>query len=46
MNDRAKKINGPPPSGQKIQQVVEPGTLGDISQTSRITVWGKKTGDR
>lgn len=41
-----EQFNGPPPSGQKIQQVVEPGTLDDIGQYSTITVWGKKTGDR
>jgi hypothetical protein len=41
-----EQFNGPPPSGQKIQQVVEPGSLADIGQSSSITVWGKKTGDR
>lgn len=41
-----KQFNGPPPEGQKIQQVLEPGSLDDIGQASMITVWGKKTGDR
>jgi len=41
-----EQFKGPPPSGQKIQQVVEPGSLADIGQPSSITVWGKKTGDR
>jgi len=40
------QFNGPPPEGQKIQQVLEPGSLDDIGQASMITVWGKKTGDR
>ena len=40
------QFNGPPPSGQKIQQVIEAGTLDDIGANSQITVWGKKTGDR
>ncbi len=41
-----EQFNGPPPSGQKIQQVVEPGSLADVGQSSSITVWGKKSGDR
>ena len=41
-----EQFNGPPPSGQKIQQVVEEGSLDDIGEYSTITVWGKKTGDR
>jgi hypothetical protein len=41
-----EQFNGPPPSGQKIQQIVEPGSLEDIGQSSTITVWGKKTDDR
>ncbi len=36
----------PPVSGQKIQQVVEPGSLDEIGQSSMITVWGRKSGDR
>jgi hypothetical protein len=35
-----------PPEGQKIQQVLEPGSLDDIGQSSSIIVWGRKTGDR
>ncbi len=41
-----KQFNGPPPEGQKIQQVMEEGSLDEIGQASLITVWGKKTGDR
>jgi len=41
-----KQFNGPPPEGQKIQQVVAPGSADEIGQASLITVWGKKTGDR
>ncbi len=41
-----KQFNGPPPSGQKIQQVVEPGSLEEVGQNSMITAWGRKTGDR
>src|SRR6266498_3486287 len=41
-----KQFNGPPPEGQKIQQVLEEGSLDEIGQASLITVWGKKTGDR
>lgn len=41
-----EQFNGPPPSGQKIQQVVEPGSLDEVGQNSDITVWGRKTGDR
>lgn len=38
--------NGPAPEGQKVQQVLEPGSLDEIGQDSSITVWGRKTGDR
>ena len=41
-----EQYNGQPPAGEKIQQVVEPGSLDDIGDSSLITVWGKKTGDR
>ncbi len=41
-----RQFNGPPPEGQKIQQMLEEGSLDDIGQASLITVWGKKTGDR
>jgi hypothetical protein len=41
-----KQFDGPPPEGQKIQQVLEPGSSDEIGQASMITVWGKKTGDR
>jgi hypothetical protein len=41
-----QQFNGPPPQGQKIQQVVQPGTLDEVGQNSDITVWGRKSGDR
>lgn len=41
-----EQYNGQPPAGEKIQQVVEPGSLDDIGENSTLTVWGKKTGDR
>jgi len=41
-----EQFDGPPPSGQKIQQVVQPGSLDEVGQDSTITVWGKKTGNR
>ncbi len=40
------QFNGPPPQGQKIQQVVEPGSLDEVGQNSTLTVWGRQTGDR
>ena len=39
------QFNGEPPNG-KTQQVVEPGSLDEVGQSSTLTVWGKKTGDR
>ena len=41
-----RQFNGPSPGGQKIQQVLESGSLDGIGESSGITVWGKKTGDR
>jgi hypothetical protein len=41
-----RQFDGPPPQGQKIQQVVEPGSLDEIDQNSAITVWGRQTGER
>jgi hypothetical protein len=41
-----KQFNGQPPNGQKIQQVLAPGSLDEIGQASLVTVWGKQTGDR
>ncbi len=41
-----KQFNGPPPAGQKIQQVLESGSLNDIGENSTLTVWGRKSGDR
>jgi len=41
-----KQFSGPPPEGQKIQQVLEAGSGDEVGQNSMITVWGKKTGDR
>jgi hypothetical protein len=45
-NVTMQQFNGPPPEGEKIQQVVEPGSLDDIGDSSTITVWGRKTGER
>ena len=41
-----QQFDGPPPAGEKIQQVLEPGSLDEISQDVMVTVWGNKTGDR
>ena len=41
-----RQFDGPPPEGQKIQQALEEGSLDDVGQSSMLTVWGKKTGDR
>ena len=41
-----QQFSGPPPQGQKIQQVVQPGTLDRLGETSTVTVWGRKTDDR
>jgi len=40
------QFNENPPVGQKIQQVVEPGSVDEIDQGSTITAWGQKTGGR
>jgi hypothetical protein len=42
----SKQFSGPLPEGQKIQQVVELGSLDEIAESCLITVWGRKTGDR
>jgi hypothetical protein len=39
-----EQYNGRPPD--RVQQVVEPGTVGEMGQLSMITVWGRRTGDR
>jgi hypothetical protein len=31
---------------ERVQQVVEPGSLDEVGQPSIVTAWGKKTGDR
>ena len=41
-----RQFDGPPPQGQKIQQILEPGTLDEIVQESSIVVWGRRTSDR
>ena len=41
-----RQYNDSPPEGQKIQQVVQPGSLDGLGETSTVTVWGRKTGDR
>lgn len=40
------QYNGDPPSGQRLQQVLETGALDEIGEDSTLTVWGTKTGDR
>jgi hypothetical protein len=40
------QFDGPPAQGQKIQQVLGPGSLDDIGESSMIYIWGRKTGDR
>ena len=41
-----RQFNGQPPEGQKIQQVVETGSLDEIGQSCMVTVWGRKSGNR
>ncbi len=41
-----KQFNGPPPEGQKLQQVLEPGSADEIGENSMLTVWGDRRGDR
>jgi hypothetical protein len=41
-----KQFNGPPPDGQKLQQVLEPGSVDEIGENSMLTVWGDRRGDR
>ncbi len=41
-----KQFDGPPPAGQKLKQVVEPGSLDDIGENSTLVVWGERRGDR
>jgi len=41
-----RQFDGQPADGQKIQQVLEPGSLDDIGTAYHILIWGKKTGDR
>ncbi len=41
-----QQFNGPPPAGQEMQQVIEPGRIEEIGEGSVITAWGIKTGDR
>ena len=38
--------NGIPQNGQKIQRKVADGSLDDLTTTSNVIVWGRKTGDR
>ena len=35
-----------PSSTEKIQQVVEPGSLDDLDENTSLTVWGERRGDR
>jgi hypothetical protein len=41
-----KQFDGPPPDGQKLQQVVEPGSIDEIGENSTVVVWGDKRGER
>ena len=41
-----KQFDGPPPDGQKLQQVLEPGSVDEIGENSMVTVWGDRRGDR
>ncbi len=41
-----KQFNGPSPDGQKLQQVLEPGSADEIGENSVLTVWGDRRGDR
>ncbi len=36
----------PPQSGQKIPQVLEPGSIDEIGENSTVQVWGERNGDR
>jgi hypothetical protein len=45
----ATDLGEPPTSGNEtitVQQVVEPGTLDDLTTQSMVQVWGRKNGDR
>jgi hypothetical protein len=46
MDVTMNQFDGPPPQDQKIQQVLEAGSVDEVGQNSMITAWGKKTGDR
>ena len=41
-----KQFDGPPPDGEKLQQVLEPGSADEIGENSMIVVWGDRRGDR
>ena len=36
----------PPKEGQTVQQVVEPGSLDELTSQTTVVVWGRKNGDR
>lgn len=40
------QFSGPPPEGQQVQQVVQPGSLDEVGQGSMLTMWGTKSGDQ
>ena len=46
MDVTMNQFDGPPPQGQKVQQMLQPSSMDEVGQNSMITVWGKKTGDR
>jgi hypothetical protein len=41
-----QQYGGVPPEGQKIQQVVEPGSLDEFGEASAVSGWGRKTDSR
>ncbi len=42
----ARQFGGELPSGQKIRQVVEPGSADEIRPNRVVIVWGERSGDR
>jgi hypothetical protein len=42
----ARQFGGELPSGQKIRQVVEPGSIDEIRPNRLVIVWGERSGDR
>jgi len=44
-DDTLQQLGGEPPSGP-VQQILKPGSLGELGATSTIMAWGEKRGDR